>query len=66
MKQILEYLLVKYEHPIIIICDNTSAINMPKNHVRHSKTKYLQIKYRFLREKVSQRVVKLEYVDTKA
>ena len=65
MKNALEDLLVKYEHPIIINCDNTNAINMSKNLVMHSKTKHIPIKYHFLREQVSQKVVKLEYVDTK-
>ena len=31
MRQILEDILVKYEHPIVIKYDNTSAINMSKN-----------------------------------
>ena len=31
----------------------------------HSKTKHIPIKYHFLREKVSQKVIKLEYNDTK-
>ena len=31
----------------------------------HSKRKHIPIKYHFLREKVSQKVVKLEYIDTK-
>ena len=53
MKQTLEDLLVKYEHPIIINCDNTSVINMSKNHVMHSKTKHIPIKYHFLIEPVS-------------
>jgi hypothetical protein len=31
----------------------------------HSKTKHIPIKFHFLREQVSQKVVKVEYVDTK-
>ena len=62
MKQTLEDLLVKYEDPIVIHCDNTSAINISKNLVMHSKTKHVPIKYHFLREKVSQKVVNLEYI----
>ena len=31
----------------------------------HSKTKHIPIKYHFLREQVSQKLVKLEYIDTK-
>ena len=66
MKQTLEYLLVKYELPIILNYDNTSAINMSKNPMMHSKMKRIPVKYRFLREHVSQKVAKLEYDDTKA
>ena len=65
MKRRLEYLLVKYEDPIVIQGDNTSAINISKNHVMHSKTKHIPIKYHFLRDKVSQKEVKLEYIDMK-
>ena len=65
MKETLDYLLVNYEHQIVISCDNTIAINMSKNHVMHSITKHIPIKYHFLREQVSQKVEKLEYVDTK-
>ena len=65
MKQTLEYLLIKYEHPIVINCDNTSAINMSKNPIMHSKTKHMPIKYHCLRERVSEKALKLEYTDTK-
>ena len=65
MRQTLEDLLVKYEHPIVIKCDNTSVINMSKNPIMHSKTKHIPIKYHYLREQVSQKAVKLEYIDIK-
>ena len=65
MKQTLEYLVVKYEDQILIHCDNTSAINIFKNLVMHSKTKHIPIKYHFMKEKVSQKVVKLESIDLK-
>ena len=58
-------ILVKYENLILINCDNTSAINISKNPVMHSKTKHIPIEYHFLRDQVSQKVVKLEYIDTK-
>ena len=50
MRQTLEDILVKYEHPIVIKCENTSAINMSKNPIMHSKTKHIPIKYHYLRE----------------
>jgi len=65
MKQTLEYVQVKYDNPITIKCENTSSINISKNPVMHSKTNHILIKYYFLRDKVSQKVVKVEYIDTK-
>jgi hypothetical protein len=65
MKQTLEDVQVKYDHPITINSDNTSAINISKNPVMHCKTKHILIKYHFLREHVSQKVVKVEYIDNK-
>ena len=65
MRQTLEYLLVKYENPIVIKCDNTSAINMSKNPIMHSKTKHIPIKYHYLREQVSQKSVKLNTLTQK-
>ena len=61
----MEDLLVKYEHPIVINCVKTSAINMSKNPIMHSKTKHIPIKYHYLREQVYQKTIKLEYIGTK-
>ena len=65
MKKKLEDVLVKYEDPIIIQCANTNSINISKNTVMYSKTKHNPIKNQFLREQVSQKIVKLEYIDMK-
>ncbi|XP_057248977.1 secreted RxLR effector protein 161-like [Beta vulgaris subsp. vulgaris] len=35
-----------------IMCDNTSAINISKNPVQHSRTKHIEIRYHFLRDHV--------------
>ena len=55
MKKALEDLLLKYENPIVINCDNTSAINISKNPIMHSKTKHIPIKNHFLRVKYHRR-----------
>ena len=65
MKQTLEHIHVKYDVRIPIPCDNTSAINISKNSVMHSKTKHIPIKFHFLREQVTEKNIKLEYVETK-
>ena len=53
-----------YDESIHIFCDNTSAINISKNPVMHSKTKHIPIMFYFLREQVLDNIVKLEYVPT--
>jgi hypothetical protein len=64
MIQTLADLKVSYINPIAIHCDKTSAISVSKNHVLHSKTKNIPIKYHFLREQVTNRVVQLNYIPT--
>ena len=51
--------------PVILYCDNTSAINISNNLVMHTKTKHIAIKYHYLRELVQDKEVKMEYVNTK-
>ena len=38
---------------------------MSKNPNMHSKTNHIPIKYHYLGEQVSQKAVRLEYIDTK-
>jgi hypothetical protein len=56
---------VDYDEPIPIFCDNTSAINISKNLVMHSKMKHIPIKYHFLREHATEKNINIEYIGTK-
>ena len=47
-----------------IFCDNTSAINLSKNLVQHSKSKHIEIHCHFIRDLVEERVVCLEFIHT--
>jgi transposase InsO family protein len=62
MIQTLADLKVTYTDPIPLHCDNTSAISVSKNPVLHSKMKHIPIKYHFLKEQVTNRVVQLNYI----
>jgi hypothetical protein len=57
MIQTLADVKVTYTDPILLHCDNNSAISVSKNTVLHSKTKHIPIKYHFLQEYVTNRVV---------
>lgn len=50
---------------MIIYCDNTSAINISKNPILHARTKQIELKYHFLRERVQEKKVRLEHVLSK-
>eukprot|EP00253_Pinus_taeda_P016172 PITA_16172 len=65
MKKTLQDLQIKFDEPIPIFCNNTNIISISKNPVMHSKTKHIPIKYHFVREKVAENNIKLEYLGTK-
>ena len=64
-KQFLEGMKVEIKELVVMFCDNTSAINISKNLVMHSKTKHIAIKYHFVRELMQDKEIRLEYVHTK-
>ena len=49
---------------MVVYCDNSSAIDISKNLVQHSKTKYIEIRYHFIRDLVERKIVCLEYIPT--
>ena len=64
MRRQVEDLGVQCQSPIIIKVDNSSAINISKNPVQHSRTKHIDIRYHFLKDQVAQNEVKLEFAPT--
>jgi len=49
---------------MIINCDDTSAINISKNPVQHSRTKLIDIKRHFLHDLVEFELVSLYFIPT--
>ena len=47
-----------------IKCDNTSAINLTKNPVHHSRSKHIEIRHHFIRDHVNNGHIYVEYVPT--
>ncbi|GKA86659.1 retrovirus-related pol polyprotein from transposon TNT 1-94 [Tanacetum coccineum] len=50
---------------IPIMCDNKGAIDLSKNHVQHSRTKHIEIRHHFLRDKVQKGNISIENVSSK-
>ncbi|KAH9801648.1 hypothetical protein KPL71_001103 [Citrus sinensis] len=62
MKQMLvDYGMV--QDTLTVFCDNTSAINISKNPVQHSRTKHIDIHHQFIRDLEESKTVSLEYID---
>ena len=49
---------------MVVYCDNSSAIDISKNPVQHSKIKHIEIRYHFIRDFVERKIVCLEYIST--
>ena len=49
---------------MVLYCDNSSAINISKNPVQHSKTKHIEIMYHFIRDLIERKIMCLEYIPT--
>ena len=58
----MDYGLTYYQIPIF--CDNTSEINLTKNPIMHSKTKYIQIHHHFIRDHVQKDDIALMFIQT--
>ena len=49
---------------IPIYCDSQSAIAISCNSIQHSRTKYIAVRYHFIKEHVEKRTVELYFVKT--
>jgi hypothetical protein len=48
--------------PTMIHCNNQSCIKLSENPVFHDRSKHIEIKYHFIRDKVQRGAVKLQYI----
>ena len=63
IKQQIEDYGLYFDH-ISINCDNTSAINLSKNPIQHSRTKHIEIRYHFLIDQIQKGDIEVIYVHT--
>jgi len=48
-----------------LLCDNTSAINLTKNHIQHSRTMHIEIRHHFIRDHVNNGDCEVKFIETK-
>jgi len=45
-----------------LLCDNTSATNLTKNHIQNSRTKYIEIRNHFIRDHIANGDCEIKFV----
>lgn len=48
-------------NPLIMYCDNQSAISLSGNESYHARSKHIDVRYHFIRQKITTNRVKLNY-----
>lgn len=64
LRRVLKSLGYEQEGPTIIYEDNQACIAMSENPVLHKRTKHIDMRYHFTRERVQSQEIKLRYVAT--
>ncbi|UYV68970.1 hypothetical protein LAZ67_6001864 [Cordylochernes scorpioides] len=57
--------LSNFAFPLIIHCDNRSAIDFSKNNVENNRSKHIDIRYHHVRERIISGEIKIVYIPTK-
>ncbi|HEV7738028.1 MAG TPA: Ty1/Copia family ribonuclease HI, partial [Chlamydiales bacterium] len=63
-RSLLNEIRFRQEKPTNILCDNTGALALTKDVSYHARTKHIDVKHHFIRERVENKEVKFEYIPT--
>ena len=64
LDSLLEELKVEIQRPVRLYVDNKSTISLAMNPVAHGRSKHIETRFHFLREKVSKKQLDLRYCST--
>jgi Reverse transcriptase (RNA-dependent DNA polymerase) len=64
IRRFLEGMGYVLDEPTVIYGDNQGAMALAKNPIDHQRTKHIDVKYHFTRDKVEEKVVDLRYVSS--
>ena len=59
LRKLLVGLFGQVLEPTVIYCDNQTCIKLSKNPVFHDRSKHIEIRYHFIKDRVQKGVVKL-------
>jgi hypothetical protein len=64
LRNLISDLFDQISYSTIIHCDNKSSIRLSEHPMFHERSKHIEIKYYFIRDKVQEGEVKLQYIPT--
>ena len=64
LRYILEEIGISMQTPLVLYEDNQAAIKFSKNQGQHRRTKHVDLRYHFVRERVNAGDIVLEYIST--
>jgi len=56
--------LEESKEPILIFEDNQSTINISNNPIRNERSKHIDVRFHFIREKVNNKEIEIKYCST--
>ena len=64
VQQLLQFLGIKLSQPPVLFCDNLSAIALSFNPIQHQRTKHIEVDVHFVRERVSNNQLIVQFVSS--
>lgn len=64
LRQVLFDMGFKQADPTVIHVDNAGSIQLAQNAGYHSRTKHMDVRFHYIREKIQDKTVRLKYIPT--
>jgi histone deacetylase 1/2 len=65
VQSLLRELVVSQKQPLVLWCDNIGATYLSSNPVFHARTKHIEVDYHFVRERVTQKLLRIKFIFSK-
>jgi hypothetical protein len=65
LRRLLNSFGIKQKEPTEIFCDNQPTIRVIKNPIDHKRTKHVDIRFLYIRERINVKEVQVTYINTK-